>query len=139
LKVFLDANILFSAAKADGAVRALLRLLLDNGHELWVDAYVVGEARRNLDIKDPETVATLDALLTHLKTAPIAAPGSETRASQWLPAEDRPVLEAAIRARCERLVTGDRTHFGAGYAQAFEGVTIASPRMLADELLPPQR
>ena len=48
MRVFLDANILFSAAKSDGAVRELLRLLLDGGHECWADDYVVIEARRNL-------------------------------------------------------------------------------------------
>ena len=41
MRVFLDANILFSAAKSDGAVRALLRLLVERGHEAVADAYVV--------------------------------------------------------------------------------------------------
>ena len=31
--MFLDANILFSAAKSDGAMRQLLELLVDAGHE----------------------------------------------------------------------------------------------------------
>ena len=35
MRVFLDANVLFSAAKSDGAVRELLRLLLQAGHECW--------------------------------------------------------------------------------------------------------
>ena len=43
MRVFVGANILFSAAKTDGAVRALVRLLLDRGHECQVDAYVVAE------------------------------------------------------------------------------------------------
>ena len=53
MRVFLDANILFSAAKSDGAVRHLLRLLLERGHECWADAYVVSEAQRNLSAKGP--------------------------------------------------------------------------------------
>ncbi len=48
MRIFLDANILFSAARADGAVRQLLALCEDRGHELWADAYVLEEARRNL-------------------------------------------------------------------------------------------
>ena len=47
MRVFLDANILFSAAKSSGAVRELLRLLEEQGHECWADAYVAAEARRN--------------------------------------------------------------------------------------------
>ncbi|HRY90614.1 MAG TPA: hypothetical protein P5305_22255, partial [Rubrivivax sp.] len=63
MRVFLDANILFCAAKSDGAVRALLRLLLDRGHECRVDAYGVAEARRNLVDKGPPAIEALDALL----------------------------------------------------------------------------
>ena len=50
--------------------------------------------------------------------------------------EDRPVLAAAIRLGCDVLVTGDRTHFGAGYGRMFGGVTIHSPRTLAERILP---
>ena len=46
MRIFLDANILFSAAKSDGAVRRLLHRLLEGGHECHVDGYVVEEARR---------------------------------------------------------------------------------------------
>lgn len=63
MRIFLDANILFSAAKSDGALRKLLRLLLNDGHECWVDDYVVTEARRNLRAKEPEALALFEALL----------------------------------------------------------------------------
>jgi uncharacterized protein len=134
MRVFLDANILFSGAKSDGAVRALLHLLVRRGHVCCADAYVVAEARRNLAAKGPEALDVLEALLPHLQVAeevpgPVAASDSE-----WLPEKDRPVLTAAIRWRCDVLVTGDRTHFGAGYGRTFGGVTILSPRMLAERL-----
>jgi len=135
MKVFLDANILFSAAKTDGAARAMLRLLLDRGHEAWADAYVVAEARRNLVAKGPQALEVLDALLAHLRLA-ATAPGVEPAAQvAWLPENDRPVLAAAIRLGCDTLVTGDRTHFGAGYGRTFAGVTIHSPRILAERIL----
>ena len=63
MRVFLDANILFSAAKSDGALRALLRLLLDRGHECRVDACGVAQARRNRVDKGPQAIEALDALL----------------------------------------------------------------------------
>jgi len=37
MRIFLDANILFSAAKSDGAVCSLVTLLLAGQHECWVD------------------------------------------------------------------------------------------------------
>lgn len=135
MRVFLDANVLFSAAKSDGAVRALLRSLVEHGHECWADDYVVAEAHRNLAVKGGDALQVLHALLTHVQSARGLAPGRATPAVDWLPPKDRPVLAAAIHLRCDVLVTGDRTHFGPGYGRAFEGVTVHSPRSLAEMLL----
>ena len=134
MRVFLDANILFSAAKSDGAVRELLRLLRAGKHECWVDDYVVTEARRNLAAKEPPALAVLEPLLTRLHVSPAQAPGPELTLVNWLPEKDRTVLAAAIRLRCNAPVTGDRAHFGPGYAKVFAGVTIHSPRSLAERL-----
>jgi hypothetical protein len=135
MRIFLDANILFSAAKTDGAVRQLCRHLLDRGHECWADDYVVTEARRNLTRKGDDGEPELDALLARMHVAAAQAPGRGMPEADWLPEKDRPVLIAAMRLRCEALVTSDRTHFGTGYGKAFGGVTIHSPRSLAEALL----
>ena len=39
--------------------------------------------------------------------------------------------------KCDALVTGDRTHFGAGYGKVFDGVTIYSPAQLVLAVFPP--
>lgn len=134
MRVFLDANILFSAAKSNGAVRELLRLLLDSGHQCLVDDYVVIEARRNLTAKAPDALIAFEALLKRLRLSPAQAPGPDLKLINWLPEKDRTVLAAALRLRCDALVTGDRTHFGPGYGRSFAGVTIHSPRSLAEQL-----
>jgi predicted nucleic acid-binding protein len=135
MRVFLDANILFSAAKSDGAVRHLLHMLLDGRHECRVDEYVVAEAQRNLESKGPEAVATLKAFLRRLRVAPAMARGSAPAQAGWLPDKDRPVLAAAMGLRCDVLLTGDRTHFGVAYGRTFGGVAIHSPRSLGEALL----
>jgi uncharacterized protein len=135
MRVFLDANILFSAAKSDGAVRALVRWLLDQGHECQVDAYVAAEARRNLVNKGPQAVQVLDALLGRLQNAPALAGAIDAVGLDWLAAKDRPVLAAAIRLGCDALVTGDRKHFGSAHGLEVGGVTIHSPRSLAETVL----
>lgn len=136
MRVFLDANVLFSAAKSDGAVRALVALLLDRGHACHADAFVLAEARRNLEAKGPEALDALETLAARLQVAAVAPIDARiAKQVQWLPEKDRPVLAAAIRQRCDVLVTGDRTHFGAGYGKAFSGVVIHSPRSLADIVL----
>ncbi len=135
MRVFLDANVLFSAAKSDGAVRQLLHLLLDAGHECWVDGYVVTEARRNLGAKGQEALALFESLLAHLHVGSVQAHDPTLQDADWLPEKDRPVLAAAMRLRCDALVTGDKTHFGVGYGKVFGGVTIHSSRSMAELLL----
>lgn len=133
-RVFLDANILFSAAKSGGAVRALVDRILDGGHECWVDEFVVTEARRNLVAKGPDSLAAFEALLVRLNVNGAHGVGAQTKETAWLPEKDRPVLAAAIRLRCDFLVTGDRTHFGAGYGKRFGGVAVCTPRSMLENL-----
>jgi len=47
MRVFLDANVLFSAACSEGAVRRLLELLRESNHTLCADDFVIQEVRRN--------------------------------------------------------------------------------------------
>jgi predicted nucleic acid-binding protein len=135
MRIFLDANVLFSAAKSDGAVRRLLTWLVDAGHECWADGYVVEEARRNLIAKAPTGVPVLAALLVRIHLSAAQPHPAALEATLPVPEKDRPVLAAAIRTHCEALVTGDRTHFGALYGKTLGGVTIYSPSLLARTLL----
>jgi predicted nucleic acid-binding protein len=135
MRVFLDANILFSAAKSDGAVRELVALLRASGHECCADGYVIEEARRNLAAKAPAGIAVLDRLLARVQVAPAHPGAAALAATLSLPEKDRPVLAAAVRLECAALVTGDRTHFGALFGKTVHGVTIRSPRSLAEALL----
>lgn len=135
MRVFLDANILFSAAKSDGAIRYLVGRLLAAGHACWVDEYVVAEARRNVHLKNPAALNDFEALMRKLEIADARAHSvAASSGLEWLPQKDRPVLHAAIRLRCDVLVTGDRRHFGIGYGRRFGGVVLHSPRSLAEML-----
>lgn len=135
MRIFLDANILFSAAKSDGAVRRLLDLLIKAGHECCVDGYVVEEARRNLVAKALGGLTALEALLPRLRVSEIQHADRALEAALPLPEKDRPVLAAAIRHGCGALVTGDKSHFGPLFGKTIRGVTIHSPRSLAEALL----
>ena len=134
MRIFLDANILFSAAKSDGAVRRFVEMALDAGHECVVDAYVLEEARRNLVAKAPGSVDFLESLLRRLRNVPLVAGSPVFETDVPLPADDRPVLASAIQNWCDALLTGDRTHFGPLYGKTIDGVAIHSPRSLAEAL-----
>ena len=130
MRIFLDANVLFSAAKSDGAIRQLVTTLIDAGHECWADAYVSEEARRNLTAKALEGTVVMDALLARINLS-VEHPSPQALETAGAIAEkDRPVVAAAIRLGCEALVTGDKTHFNAFYGKTIGGVTIHSPQSI---------
>ncbi len=137
LRIFLDANILFSASKSDGAVRHLVFELHAAGHVLVADDYVGTEAKRNIAAKaDAASMGYLQALLARIEVAAVQFGHPTAPALLWLPEKDRPVLQAAIALKCDALVTGDRTHFGAGFGKTWSGVTLYSPSQLAQMLWP---
>ena len=138
LRIFLDANVLFSAARASGPMRQMLEALKSQGHVLVAEAYVRTEAQRNLAAKAGEqALQDLEVILATIEVtgARQVISASQAQAVHWLPEKDRPVLLAAIALRCDALVTGDKTHFGIGYGQSFAGVMLYSPAQLALALL----
>ena len=138
MRIFLDANILFSAAKSDGAIRQLLQDLHFEGHALVADEYVATEARRNIAAKSGDAAMNyLRALLARIELSPVQYPAESPESVAWLPAKDRPVLVAAMALKCDALVSGDHTHFGAGYGKTLGGVTIYAPTQLATVIWPP--
>jgi predicted nucleic acid-binding protein len=135
MRIFLDANILFSAAKSDGAIRLLLALLARAGQVCCADGYVIEEARRNLAAEAPGGLADLEIILRGVEVTSAHPADSAGTRELPLPEKDRPVLAAAIRLGCEALVTGDSTHFGPLFGGTIHGVTIYTPRSLAEKIL----
>ena len=69
MRIFLDVNIRFSAARSDGAMRRFLHALLAAGHDLHADTYVVEEARRNLVAKEGGAPGALADILRRVAEA----------------------------------------------------------------------
>lgn len=134
MRIFPDADILFSAAKSDGAIRSLLARLIKAGHTLAADLYVVEEARRNIELRYPECVGDLEAILSTLQCSPVVFDPRALEASCLLPEKDRPVLAGAVALGCGILVTGDSTYFGPYFGKTVQGVLVLSPRGLAEHL-----
>jgi hypothetical protein len=77
----------------------------------------------------------LQSIVQRIELAPFQAAELPPDAIDLLPDKDRPVLASAMSLRCDVLVTGDRTHFGALYGKTVAGVTVHSPQSLAQALL----
>lgn len=136
MRIFLDANILFSASRSAGAIRNLLEIAETDGHVLIADRYVAAEARRNVLGKAPAAAAAVLEALLHRITVQMAqaSPRAEIELD-WLDVKDRPVLLAAMASACDVLLTGDKKHFGPAYGQRHGGVLICSAAQLFSMLL----
>jgi predicted nucleic acid-binding protein len=134
VRIFLDANVLFSAAQTDGAVRKLITRLHESDHQLVADVHVWAEARRNLVARYPSALPALDALTETIEVSPLYG-GDQGVGGLPIDDKDKPILAAAITLDCRALITGDRTHFGHLFGIAVQGVTIYSPALAARALL----
>jgi len=123
-RVFLDANVLFSAAyRPDSRLRALWE---SSDVELVSSEYAVEEARRNIQLAKPENADGLQALTDRL--AVIGGVGdADLPEGIQLHEKDRPILAAAIEAGASHLLTGDKTHFGRLFGKSIRGVLIVAP------------
>lgn len=127
-RVFLDANVLFSAAWwVESGLLRLWKLPL----VLVTSPYAVAEAERNLSRKRPEALERLSALLAPIEMVDSLAPIEES----GLPAKDVPILAGAVAGRCEVLLTGDVKDFGHVIGHAVQGVRVLTPSMLLAEIV----
>jgi len=130
MRLFLDANVVFSAAhNPDGNSRALFQLTsATRDARLISSKFAIEEATRNLAFKYPERLEDLKRLISDLEICAEPTPRAIAVAvSAGLPAKDAPILGGAIGARAHALVTGDRQHFGPLFGRTIEGVTVVTP------------
>jgi len=133
-RLFLDANVLFSAAYRPGA--GLLQLWKLDNAVLCSSRYALEEARINLDEEEQR------ARLTKLSEAVHFFDAAQRKLPRGvsLPEKDAPIILAAIEARATHLLTGDGRHFGPYFGKKIEGISIMlpgkyliAPRFLAND------
>jgi len=124
-RVFLDANVLFSAAYVPDSRLFGLWSLGDT--ELVTSDFALEEARRNVLVYRPEGIPLLEKLSARV-TITSGVPARDLLPDGIELAEkDRPIVAAAIAAGCTHLLTGDRRHFRALYGREVQGVLVLTP------------
>ncbi len=110
MRLFLDANVLFTAAHNPAGKAALV---IDLGGSHWAlystSRLAVEEARRNLARKFPDC---LDRLGTLVRSVRLVEHRAALDFSQGLARKDRPIFQAALACRATHLLTGDLRDFG---------------------------
>ena len=122
-RLFLDANILFSAAYRPEA--GVTRLWSLPQAVLMTSDYAVEEAKRNLS--DTEQIERLHNLLEAVQLAPAITLDPDLRAEIELPQKDLPILGGAVAAKATHLITGDLRDFGPYFGKRLLGVLILPP------------
>ncbi len=122
-RIFLDANVLFSAGYKSTRLRILWTL---PNVTLLSSEYAVREAELNLSRFKPEAVEELKCLLTGVTVSrQIQLP--PLPANIALVEKDAPILQAAIGVQATHLLTGDVKHFGHLFGVTVEGLLILPP------------
>ena len=121
-RVFLDANVLFSAAyREDSGLRRLWDL---RDIVLMASYLAVEEARRNLEQAGrQERLKRLTGameIFSCMESEPLPD-------GVKLPENDRHILQAAIKGRATHLLSGDRKAYGCYYGRRVSGILILRP------------
>jgi predicted nucleic acid-binding protein len=110
IRLFLDANVLFTAAhNPSGKSALIIDLGVQGNWEIVSCSYAIEEARRNISVKFPDYLKRFEALLATVIKVPSR---SGRNCPAILPEKDRPILEAAIQCKASHLLTGDIKDFG---------------------------
>jgi len=124
-KLFLDANVLFSAAYRDSS--PLLRLWQLEDVILFTSSHAVEEARRNIALTRPDALPILEHLASKLVVLPKSKSDPSIPELLSLPEKDRPILSAALECGATHLLTGDKEHFGRFFGRSVCGILVLTP------------
>jgi predicted nucleic acid-binding protein len=131
MRVFLDANELFSASLfARGNAPLLVEIGRAGGCRLLTSPMTLQEAGRNPARKAPQALELFKHVQAVIELV-LDASADLLLWAQGLPVKDAPILAAAVLARADLLVTGDRRHFGPLFGRTLQGVRVLA---LADGL-----
>lgn len=135
MRMFLDANVLFTAAhNPDGKAAFIISLSGTDTWEICTSSFAVEEAVRNLSAKYPGSEERLQTLLDAM-TVVGEQPDAPCPAS--LADRDRPIFRAAVACNATHLLTGDIVHFGPLMKRPEDtsGIIVLTPTQFLRSLL----
>lgn len=129
MRVFLDANVLFSASNDVSNIARLVDWVVCDATAVTSEL-AREEARRNLALKRPDWVPSFERLIARIELVPSLRFDLTVKLHDG----DQPLLCAAIRGRCTHFATGDRRDFGHLFDTTVEGVQVVHLLRLAEIL-----
>jgi len=129
-RIFLDANIIFSASRIGSPMHQFLEFLLSKKINICSHEFPMEEARRNLSQKRSEWLVGFEQLKFQIELVDHLAVLSKVELAE----KDRPILAAAIGCSATHLLTGDLKYFSHLFGKKVSGVKCVTAEMLVKEL-----
>ncbi|MDB6041274.1 MAG: hypothetical protein JWM99_5115 [Verrucomicrobiales bacterium] len=129
MRVFLDANVLFSASNPGSNIEKLIAWIFKQAVAVSSDLAIT-EARRNILAKRAQWILSFEKIVSkidQIDSVSFALPAK-------LAEKDIPLLCSAIRSKCDYFVTGDKRDFEHLFGRQVQGVHIVSLLQMADVL-----
>jgi putative PIN family toxin of toxin-antitoxin system len=125
LKILLDTNVIISALHFGGNPLEILNLARAGDVELWLSLFILEETRQVLLEKLHWETGKIQSAITYLESlAKIVHPKTNLNLIQKKEADNR-ILEAAVDAKVEFLVSGDTRHIQP--LKKYKGIKMVSP------------
>lgn len=123
MRIMVDTNILVSAALFPTSMTALALFQATREHTILICTYTLEELDRVFSRKFAHKKPALDAFLSKLAYELCYTPSVKDSTPDMRDEDDRPILQAAIDADANAILTGDKDFF----ALDFERLMIVSP------------
>ena len=139
IRAFLDSNVWYSGLHSpNGAPGKVLALFVDDEIQAVISRLVLEEVIEAVKSKMPEKLNAFKELLLHYPPEVCPDPTAEeiSRCAGLIHVEDAPILAAAIAAKVDYLVSGDRHFLSNAATMEKLGVKVVSPAQFLRILRP---
>ena len=127
--IFLDSSVWIAATLSErGGSAEIMNRIINKKLQIVSSPDVFEEVTRNLNLKYPHKVQSFLVLFNSLH--PILVQPDKTtvlKARKIINVFDAPILAAAMKAKCEFLITLDRKHFILSEISKITGIKILLP------------
>ena len=107
MRVFFDTNILLSAYYFRGKEREALQRIIDGKHDGFISLLVIDEIRLIMENKFREEKTNIQTYIEKLLSILHLVEDTPAGLDSLDPSDDR-ILGAALMAKCDYLITGDK-------------------------------
>ena len=121
-RIMVDANVLVSAALFPNSATARSLTVAVKEHQLLICDYVLEEVHSVFERKFPDKIESLDTFISKLAYERCDTPSADDNTPDMRDDDDKPILQAAINANADIILTGDKD---------FHALNVEQPKIMS--------